>query len=42
MPSQMLDLRFHTTEKYSHKKAFSADLIFFSKTFNPSLLRKRR
>lgn len=42
IPSQMLYLTFCTNEKYTHKKALSADLIFISKTFNPSLLRRKR
>lgn len=42
MPSQMLYLRFCITEKYSHKKALSADLILISKIFNLSLLRTKR
>lgn len=35
--SQMLDLRFCMTQKHTHKKDFTADLIFQSKTLNPSL-----
>lgn len=43
MSRQMLDLSFHTIEKYHYKKALSADLFFFSsKTSNPSLLRMSR